>query len=64
MCVVVDRTLSQVCGFGYITKRGSTPNAMTISGSRAVGTIGNLALFGSALVQMIMAAWTVYGLSR
>ena len=53
-----------MCGFDGIAKSGSTPNAMTISGSRAVSPIGNLALFGSALVQMIMAAWAVYGLSR
>lgn len=53
-----------MCGFDGIAKSGSTPNAMTISGSRAVGTIGNLALFSSALVKMIMAAWVVYDLSR
>ena len=53
-----------MCGFGYITKRGSTPNAMTINGSRAVSPIGNLPLFSTALVQMIMAAWVVYGISR
>lgn len=53
-----------MCGFDGIAKRGSTPNAMTINGSRAVSPIGNLPLFSTALVQMIMAAWVVYGISR
>lgn len=53
-----------MCGFGDINESGSTPNAMTISGSMLIGTIGFLPLVNGAPIQLIMAARRVYGLSR